>query len=208
VAGHDPKHDTTRTPEAKVVPPGHPGDPANLGHGQPPLYATSVPEYSETGVFYEKEDTNPRSIAKVGIILAVTAIVSALFTLGFFKVLAHQDEQAEADMPPLWAHTNGERPPEPRLQATVRDADGTLATPAGDLAAVRSEERTTLSSYGWVDKPAGIVRIPIDDAMRLYAERGAAAPPPASASPASAPTPAPAVGAAPAAPAPVSGGHR
>ena len=31
-----------------------------------------------------------------------------------------------------------------------------------------------LDSYGWVDKDAGIVRIPIDDAMRLTVERATA----------------------------------
>ena len=30
-------------------------------------------------------------------------------------------------------------------------------------------QRRTLSSYGWVDEPAGIVRIPIAEAMRLVA---------------------------------------
>ena len=38
-----------------------------------------------------------------------------------------------------------------------------------------------LDSYGWVDKNAGTVHIPIDDAMRLTLERGAAASRPADA---------------------------
>ena len=29
-----------------------------------------------------------------------------------------------------------------------------------------------LDSYGWVDKNAGIVRIPIDEAMKLTLQRG------------------------------------
>jgi hypothetical protein len=177
------------------------------------MYATSVPEYSETGVFYEKEDTNPRSIVKVGIILAATAIFSAVFSLGFFKLLAHQDDQAEAAAaPPRWARSPGAQPPVPRLQATVRDANGTLTSPALDLAAIRREEQATLASYAWVDKPAGTVRIPIDLAMRLYVEHGPAALPAPSASPvpAAAPATAPVAAPAPAAPAaaPSPGGHR
>jgi hypothetical protein len=31
-----------------------------------------------------------------------------------------------------------------------------------------------LSSYGWVDQGTGVVRIPIEDAMRILAERGVA----------------------------------
>ncbi len=29
-----------------------------------------------------------------------------------------------------------------------------------------------MHSYGWVDQPAGVVRIPIDRAMELLAQRG------------------------------------
>jgi hypothetical protein len=42
----------------------------------------------------------------------------------------------------------------------------------GDLARLRAEEGATLSTYGWVDRAAGTVRIPIDRAMRLLLERG------------------------------------
>ena len=35
------------------------------------------------------------------------------------------------------------------------------------------KEDAALHSYGWVDKNAGTVHIPIEDAMRLMLERGA-----------------------------------
>ena len=35
------------------------------------------------------------------------------------------------------------------------------------------KEEAELHSYGWVDKNAGTVHIPIEDAMRLMLERGA-----------------------------------
>jgi hypothetical protein len=59
--------------------------------------------------------------------------------------------------------------------------------PARDLAQFRAEEDLALGSYGWVDKEKGIVRIPIERAMRLLEERGLPAPaasPPALAPPA------------------------
>ena len=40
------------------------------------------------------------------------------------------------------------------------------------LAAVRAAEEKVLQTYGWVDKEQKIVRIPIDRAMELLAERG------------------------------------
>ena len=48
-------------------------------------------------------------------------------------------------------------PPEPRLQTNPRE----------DLSELRASEDELLDSYGWVDKNAGVVRIPIDEAMKL-----------------------------------------
>ena len=44
---------------------------------------------------------------------------------------------------------------------------------ADRLAELRGKELTTSTTYGWVDQPAGIVRLPIDRAMELVvAEQG------------------------------------
>ncbi|MCL5742512.1 MAG: hypothetical protein M1541_01100 [Acidobacteria bacterium] len=53
-------------------------------------------------------------------------------------------------------------PPEPRLQFAEQ----------ADLRDERRTEDAILNSYGWVDRKAGVVRIPIDRAMDLLAERG------------------------------------
>ena len=207
MSAHDHKHDTKRTPESKLLGEGHPGDPGLLGHGQPPMFATTVPEYSETGVFYEKEDASARAVIKVGTVLAAATIFSALLTFGVFKLLAYREDKAEVKAAaPAWARPV--QPPEPRLQATIKEQTGALTSPLVELAALRREERALLDSYGWVDKPSGKVRIPIEAAMRLYAERGAAA---EAAAPAVS-TPAPAAltpGASTVAPTPAPpGGHR
>ena len=52
--------------------------------------------------------------------------------------------------------------PEPRLQVA----------PQVDLAAMRAREDAELNSYGWVDRQAGVVRLPIERAMDLLAQRG------------------------------------
>jgi hypothetical protein len=53
-------------------------------------------------------------------------------------------------------------PPEPRLQANPRQ----------DMRDLRAAEDAVLNSYGWVNKNAGIVRIPIGEAMKLTVQRG------------------------------------
>lgn len=49
--------------------------------------------------------------------------------------------------------------------------------PQPDRVAYLAEKRRLLASYGWVDRRAGIARIPLDDAMALLAARGGAASP-------------------------------
>jgi hypothetical protein len=40
------------------------------------------------------------------------------------------------------------------------------------LAALRAEEDEILGSYGWIDRERGIVRVPIDRAITLLAQKG------------------------------------
>jgi hypothetical protein len=53
-------------------------------------------------------------------------------------------------------------PPAPRIQEH----------PASELNELHSREDNILSTYGWADRKAGIVRIPIGHAMELQLKRG------------------------------------
>ena len=44
--------------------------------------------------------------------------------------------------------------------------------PQPDRVGYLAEKRKVLDSYGWVDRQAGIARIPLDEAMKLMAARG------------------------------------
>jgi hypothetical protein len=52
--------------------------------------------------------------------------------------------------------------------------EGPLLQPAtgDDLARARAAEAEHLSSYGWIDRPTGVVHVPIERAMELLLERG------------------------------------
>src|ERR1700746_2989370 len=58
--------------------------------------------------------------------------------------------------------TRAEEFPQPRLEVK----------PGASLAELRDAEDADLNSYGWIDRNAGTVRIPIDRAMQLILERG------------------------------------
>ncbi|KMO29095.1 hypothetical protein VQ03_29565 [Methylobacterium tarhaniae] len=45
--------------------------------------------------------------------------------------------------------------------------------PQGDLARLLADQRRRLDSYAWVDRAQGIARMPVAEAMRRLAERGA-----------------------------------
>ena len=51
--------------------------------------------------------------------------------------------------------------------SSCRRSRGCRPTRGEDLRDLRAREDEMLDSYGWVDRNAGIVRIPIDEAMRL-----------------------------------------
>ncbi|MCS6953361.1 MAG: hypothetical protein RMK57_02685 [Bryobacterales bacterium] len=106
---------------------------------------------------YETRDANIRGLTLSLVGLFVLLVISLLAMGWMFWYLAAKEEGAVTAAP-----AQRELPPAPRLQVT----------PESDLEAVRRAEAALLNSYGWVDRDAGIVRIPIDRAMELLAERG------------------------------------
>lgn len=142
----------------------------------------SGPGQGHPEVRYEQSDVRAGAIVRFAIGLVIVVAVASVALLGLFGVFAKQQQRHDPPPPPL-ARPSGDLPPVPRLQVT----------PLQDLEQVRAREEKELTSYGWVDPRAGIARIPIDEAIRILAQRGLpqAAPSPA-ASPASpAPTAAP-----------------
>lgn len=127
---------------------------ADLNH---PHAGTGNPE-----VHHEESDVNIRAILGFGgALMVATGFVLVLMWLLFRSFDAREAKQA----PPMYPLATGQEdrvPPEPRLQTNPRE----------DLADMRAREDALLHSYGWVDKNAGVVRIPIDDAIKLTLERG------------------------------------
>jgi hypothetical protein len=113
---------------------------------------------------HETRDINATAVGCFGIALAIG--LGAIFLL-LSGMLARLGERHPANSaatritgPPLL-------PPEPRLQSN----------PTKDFDEFRQQQNAILDSYGWVDRPAGVVRIPIERAMDLVAQRGLPAPP-------------------------------
>jgi hypothetical protein len=111
------------------------------------------------GAKHEVKDVNVRLIG----LLAAGLFISILVACGIVRVLFQWfavADQGYGPAAPLAAQTN-RLPPGPRLQVD----------PSRDLREMRTIEEQILNSYGWVDKSAGVVRIPVERAMKLMVER-------------------------------------
>jgi hypothetical protein len=117
------------------------------------------------GAEYEHTDASVWTIAKFGLWLAVSAVVIH-FGLGLmYQMLIRQatvQEQEVGQRYPLATATEPRLPPAPRLQQFPRN----------EMYALRLDQEQKLHSYGWVNKDAGTVHIPIDEAMKLVIQRG------------------------------------
>ena len=111
---------------------------------------------------HEDRDINARAVLGVGAGMLAAGFVIAALVWSLFAYLSSREALGTLPEFPLGASQQQRLPPEPRLQTDPRE----------DLRALRQAEDNALQSYGWIDKNAGVVRIPIDRAMTLTLERG------------------------------------
>lgn len=130
--------------------------PHTVGHGFPPG------DHDNPDVHHEASDVNVRAILGFGAGLLVAAVLIHLMVWLLFLYFSGRETTRDAADYPLAAGQATRVPPEPRLQTNPRE----------DMRALRAREEEILSSYGWVDKTTGVVRIPIDEAMKLTLQRG------------------------------------
>lgn len=120
------------------------------------------PHHTDTAPGHESTDVNLRPIV---IVAGVGIAVMLAFIAAMWVLIDSSAERQAAQSPPvnpLAAQFARKEPPAPRLQAH----------PLDDLRSLRAHEDTTLNGYGWVDRPTGAVRIPIDRAKGLLVQRG------------------------------------
>lgn len=123
----------------------------------------------------------PRDIGAGGVLyfllgLAVFGLIAHFLMTGLYSYLEKRTEAEQAPVSPLVMNAPADTRhlsvdyrdylkqnfPSPRLEIDERT----------QLNKIRLNEEETLSTYDYVDQKAGIVRIPIERAMDLIAERG------------------------------------
>ncbi len=120
---------------------------------------SQVPDVS---VGHEERDIAARPIAYFALGIAGLCVFALVLMHVLFGVLATEQAERSAPASPLAESYGLKEPPEPRLQTNPRQ----------DLLDLRARDGAAIHSYGWIDKQAGIVRIPVERAIALLAERG------------------------------------
>ena len=126
-----------------------------------PVNYPNEPESNPT-VAHEETDADTRAITQFGIALALVLVLSQLGLWWLFNSFTRRESKLSPPVSALVRAQAPTEPPEPRLQAN----------PQADMRTMREREETVLNHYGWVDPNRGVVRIPIDRALDLVAERG------------------------------------
>ena len=141
------------------------------------------PEEVDASKGYEASDVRVSGILVFLVALAVFAAVTAAMAYGVGKML--DARMAKEDGPvSKWTKTVdvrqlGDMPNSPELQNKVATLMQQYPTPrlqtddgAQDIADLHAREDLLLNNYSWVDESKGKVRIPIERAMELIAQRG------------------------------------
>jgi hypothetical protein len=122
---------------------------------------------------YERRDIGVAGILYFLAALAFAGLVAYFIVDGLYHYLDKRSAEQQAPVSPLVTnapadsrHITKDYPqatfPDPKLEEDER----------GQLNGIRLTEEQTLSSYDYIDQKAGTIRIPIDRAMDLIAQRG------------------------------------
>lgn len=109
---------------------------------------------------HEGRDVQLKPILMLGSGLIIITLGVLLLMDWTFDALSAR--RAQHNIPPSPLAKTSQQFPQPHLQIQ----------PAQELRQLRAEEDSVLSSYAWVDRAHGIVRIPIERAIDLLLERG------------------------------------
>lgn len=178
------KHDGPDGPDNPNRPSG-PLTPGAGSNGGPDDFMTmhQQPDPESVKMGYERTDANVRDIAGFLVVLACTIAVVFVLAFGIWKLI--YQELARVDGPATKWHqmagvTTGNLESDPQIeQQQLRQLANKFPTPRlqlddgnVDVAEMHAREDMLLNYYSWVDQKQQIVRIPIERAMQIVAQKG------------------------------------
>ncbi len=126
---------------------------------------------------FEKEDLSPQGGMYFMGGLAVVVVVIYFIVVGMYRYLDHYDRTHQPPANPMATDSNMD--PAIMSRDQIRDkAEATFPKPVLEYSEQTQyidelkKQNEVLSSYDFVDQKNGVVRIPIDRAMDILAQRG------------------------------------
>jgi hypothetical protein len=122
-----------------------------------PVLQPSPDRHNRAG--HETTDASPFYIGlfALGLVLMIALVLPLLGWIFWrFEAAARRADPAQSPL------AGDQTPPAPRLEEQ----------PAAELANLRRAEHRRLSSYRWIDPQQRVVRVPIERAIEILAERG------------------------------------
>lgn len=105
----------------------------------------------------ESQEPSLRGLTVAGLVMASAIVIAVVLGLGLLALFGgYARPHARAEHDPM---------PAPRLEPH----------PLRDRARYDARQRAKLTEYAWIDRGAGIVRIPIAQAMQILATHGRSA---------------------------------
>lgn len=111
---------------------------------------------------HEDSDVSIRGLAIFLAGLAITMVIAGAVVVWLFNIFLKQAEEADLSPSPLADSTAPAIPSGPLLQVAERY----------DLRVHRESQEKQIHETAWIDRQQGVVRIPIERAIELTAERG------------------------------------
>jgi hypothetical protein len=121
-------------------------------------------QYLETppGAGYEHTDAAIKPLIQFAFWLVISALlVHVVLGIGYWYMVRSSATARGAQPFPLAAEQARRLPPAPQLQQI----------PSREMYELRTQQESDLHTYGWVDKTAGTVHIPIEDAMKMMLQQ-------------------------------------
>jgi hypothetical protein len=135
--------------------------------------SNGAPVHSD--VTFEPRDIDIGTIARYLVYLAITIAIALAICVPILKVLTKVVAEQDTPMPSIRAEMSQQQrddtqiPPEPRLQGVP----GHENDPQQDMRNKIEADTKANETFAWVDKEKGIAQIPVADAMKIIAEKGA-----------------------------------
>jgi Na+-transporting methylmalonyl-CoA/oxaloacetate decarboxylase gamma subunit len=159
---------------------------STLDHNEPEdkkILGSHGPSEIEASAGYEQTDVKVTGIIVFLVSLAILVAVCGIVTYGMGKLINARMNKEDGPNS-KWTKTAeirqlGNLPSSPEMQNKIAEITRTFPTPRvqtddgnQDVADLHQREDLLLDNYTWVDQSQGKVRIPIERAMQIIAQKG------------------------------------